>query len=480
MPTITHVDARVAAIETRLPFRYGIAEMTRAPHVMVQVRLRTEHGEHDGWASEHLPPKWFIKDAALPFPEEARQLAEAILDAAEQARGLTAPDVFQLSRRLDRLVREHAPTDRSGLVTGLGVSLIERATIDAWCRAEGLSFSDALDTGALGFDAAAIHPELTGLEHRRAARRTTIAVRHTVGLADPLTDADVEFDPGDGLPVSVESAIRASGVTHFKLKTSGEADADIDRVVRLLEVCRSADIEPRFTIDGNESMHTADALVSWIDTLWSEPRLAEFRDRLDAVEQPLHRSVAVGEAAADALAEVGRLAPIIIDESDDDEGTVRRAMDLGYAGGTYKGCKGVFRGLANAALVEHRRRPDRRTVITAEDLSTVPPLTVAQDLVVASAMGLGHIERNGHHYFARFAPLGDDLPGRCLAAHPDLYRHDGAGVRLRIVGGMLDVTSALAAPFGTAPEPDISPAAALTPESAARIADGTGAASNPT
>ncbi|GMA90451.1 hypothetical protein [Homoserinibacter gongjuensis] len=66
-------------------------------------------------------------------------------------------------------------------------------------------------------------------------------------------------------------------------------------------------------------------------------------------------------------------------------------------------------------------------MLTAEDLSTIPPLTVNQDLVVASAMGLRHIERNGHHYFARFAPLDATLADRVLAAHPDAFEfRDGA------------------------------------------------------
>jgi len=471
MLTINEVTAHVVPVATRIPFRYGIAEMTRAPHVLVQVRVETPAGRATGWASEHLPPKWFIKDANLPFADEVATLSRAILAALEAARGIEAEHAFAFVRELDRQqVAWAARTGVSGLVAGLGVALVERALIDAVCRLEAKPFADALDDGTLGFAPAEIHPELTSAAPFRAQRRREIAVRHTVGLADPLRDAEVTDDPGDGLPVSVESAIRRYGVTRFKLKTVGDVEADVARIAGLLELCEQLGVDPRFTIDGNESMRTADHLSGWMRGLYASPVADALHARLDAIEQPMYRDVALGAEAQAALTEVGSLAPVIIDESDDAMETVRRAMDIGYAGGTYKGCKGVFRGLANAALVAHRDRPERRTVLTAEDLSTIPPLNVNQDLVVASAMGLRHIERNGHHYFARFAPLDATLADRVVAAHPDAFeRRDGAP-RLRIEGGVLRIGSLLDAPFGLTPEPEPSGLTLLTEQSAAALA----------
>lgn len=471
MLRVVEATASVVPVATRIPFRYGIAEMTRAPHVLVEVRIATPTGSSSGWASEHLPPKWFIKDANLPFAEEVAILSRAILAAVEEAGRVEALHAFAFVRELDR--RQTAWAEQagvSGLVAGLGVALVERALIDAVCRHAATPFADALDDGTLGFDAADIHPELADAAPFRAHRGRDIAVRHTVGLADPLVDADVTDDPGDGLPVSVESAIRAYGVTRFKLKTVGDVDADVARISGLLEVCERMGVDPRFTIDGNESMRTAEHLSGWLRGLYESPVADALRARLDAVEQPMYRDAALGDEAAAALAEVGQLAPVIIDESDDAFDTVRRAMDIGYAGGTYKGCKGVFRGLANAALVAHRGLDGTRTVLTAEDLSTIPPLTVNQDLVVASAMGLSHIERNGHHYFARFAPIDATLADRTVAAHPDAFDTRTGAPRLRIEGGVLRIGTLLDAPFGLAPEPEPADLAPLTPESAAALA----------
>lgn len=460
--TITHVRAFVVPMRTRLPFRYGIAEMVAAPHVVVEVGLHDGTHLETGYASEHLPPKWFVKDPTTTFADEVAELAEAILAAADLATGSVGASPFALALALDDAQQDWAVSRGvPGLAAGLGPALIERALIDAACRACEMPFIDALERGVLGFDAGAIHPELAGRPVAPVGRGERIAIRHTVGLGDPLTDAEVRENPGDDLPVSLESSIARYGLRWFKLKTSGDADADIARIAQVEEICRQRDVVPRYTIDGNESMRSGEHLLAWIAALESAPQLPGLFDRLVAVEQPLHREVAMDPSTAEALSRVTSRVAVIIDESDADRQAVRRAMDLGYSGGTYKGCKGVFRGLANAALVRAR---GPRGVLTAEDLCTVPPLTVGQDLVVCAAMGLKHVERNGHHYFGALAPLG--VEREALAAHPDLYADDAGRARLHVSEGSVRLASVLRAPFGFAPRPRTSRLLELTVASA--------------
>lgn len=448
---ISAVDAFVTHVNTRIPFRYGIAEMTMAPHVLVQVTIEHDGRSAAGWASEHLPPKWFTKDAERAFADEVRDMVSVIEHAVEVARGTSAATAFDLWWHVEAEQTAWAETEGiPGLLSSLGTAIVERAVIDATCRLLGIPFREALMTGALGFDAVRLHPELDGQTVRDwfpGEPGERIAVRHTVGLSDPLVDAEVIDDPGDGLPVSLEAVIRHYGVTHLKVKTAGDLEADIARLSRILQLTAQLGVEPRFTIDGNESMRTAEHLVTWGTGLLAAPGVGDvLRERLVAVEQPFHRSIALGPDAGSALARLPL--PVIIDESDAGLRTVREAMDLGYAGGTYKGCKGVFKGLANAALIRHRGA-SAHTVLTAEDLSTLPPLTVNQDLVVAAVMGLGHIERNGHHYFGRLAPLDPGLEDRVLEAHPDAFeRHADGRVRLRIEGGEIALGSMLATGFG--------------------------------
>lgn len=468
MLTITDVRAHVTHVRTRIPFRYGIAEMTAAPHVVVEVALTDGSTSARGWASEHLPPKWFTKDPDSLFVDDIADMVAAVEHAVGAARGAEGATAFELwwglQARQDSWASAHGVP---GLLAGLGSALVERAIIDASCRLVGRPFLVALHDGSLGFDAARIHPELAGSMLAPPPAENAISVRHTVGLSDPLTDSEVVDAPGDGLPVSLAATIARYGVTHFKIKTAGRLDDDIPRLHGILDVLAAADVDGRFTIDGNESMHSAQHLVEWVRGLFADARLAPvLRTALVAVEQPFHRSIALGPQAAEALAELGDDVSVIIDESDADVTTVRDALDLGYAGGTYKGCKGVFRGLANAALVQHR---GAGSLMTAEDLSTVPPLTTAQDLVVAHAMGLTHIERNGHHYFGQLAPLQPDIEDVAIAAHPDLYeRQEDGHVRLRLRDGRLALDSVLAAPFGFAGELDLGGLEPLTVAAATR------------
>lgn len=466
MITIESVDARVTRVQTRLPFRYGIAEMTAAPHVVVEVVVTDERsGQHTtqrGWASENLPPKWFTKDPTTLFSDDLVGLVAVIEHAVDRARGLRAPSAFALWKALDEeqtrwAARESVP----GLLAGLGTALVERAVIDAVCRGAGIPFIEALHTGVLGFEPAVLHPELEADGwHELLPRRLpdSIAVRHTVGLGDPLVAAEAVDRPADSLPVSLAEILEFYGVDHLKVKTAGDAESDRRRLSSIFEVCDREGVVPVMTIDGNESMRDAEHLRRWVEGLFTDDELGRrLRGCVLAVEQPVHRDAAFAPALAPVLRDLAdRGVAVIIDESDESVDAVRRAMDLGYSGGTYKGCKGVFRGLANAALAAQRARSGARTLMTAEDLSTLPPLTVPQDLVVASAMGLTHIERNGHHYFARFAALSPGVEEDALAAHPDLYRRDGDVVRLRVEGGCASLRSAAAAPFAFAPELTIS------------------------
>lgn len=465
MYEITEVTARVAHTDTRIPFRYGIAEMTRAPHAVIEVRVTDGRRSALGFAAEQLPPKWFTKDPHSAFRDDLRDMVTVIDNAVSTAIGLRAASAFALWRQLDDAQADWGRAHSiPGLLSGLGTALVERAVIDAVCRLEETPFAAALATGLLGFDAAAIHDELRGTVFSpRAVDR--LHVRHTVGLGDPLTDAEADPSP-DTLPVSLVSSIRRYGLTHLKIKTRANADEDTERLRRIRALTREEGIDARFTIDGNESMTHADHLTQWWETLTADAELRDWFARgLIAIEQPFARSVALEPSVGNALRALPRGTRVIIDESDDAVDTVRAAMDLGYAGGTYKGCKGVFRGVANAALISERGHT-RPTILTAEDLATLGPITVPQDIAVAATLGLTHIERNGHHYFGRQADLGDDLTERLADTHPDLYAHQDGRVRLVVTDGAVSTRSTLAAPFGLIPLPHPDALPALTVETA--------------
>src|SRR5262249_36345019 len=183
-----------------------------------------------------------------------------------------------------------------------------------------------------------------------AAPRRRPPPRHTVGLADPLEDADVP--PGecldDGLPQSLAACIRAYGLRHFKIKVSGALDRDRDRLARIARVVAAhGPADFAFSLDGNEQFHSA----AEFHTFWEEIRRARelrpFSTHLLWGEQPRPRDVALPPDAGGMQDWPGR-PPLIIDESDGDLGSLPRALELGYAGTSHKNCKGLFKGVANA------------------------------------------------------------------------------------------------------------------------------------
>ena len=134
--------------------------------------------------------------------------------------------------------------------------------------------------------------------------------------------------------------------------------------------------------------------------------------------------------------------------------SLRRALALGYRGTSHKNCKGVFKGLANRCLIEwyRRNRPQAGPwLMSGEDLANVGPVALLNDLAVMAVLGIGDVERNGHHYFAGLGMFPEALQVRVCAAHPDLYAMRPEGyAALRIAAGALSTRSVLEAPFGHA------------------------------
>jgi L-alanine-DL-glutamate epimerase-like enolase superfamily enzyme len=277
-----------------------------------------------------------------------------------------------------------------------------------------------------------------------------VHVRHTVGLADRLTAADPGPDPGpdpdDGLPATLEAAVRVYGLRYFKLKLSGRADFDLDRLAAISAVLDANEHDWRVTLDGNETFESARALAAFWSALEAEPRLATLRQRTLLLEQPLPRALALRES----IAGLGIDVPVILDESDDSPDAFERGLALGYRGVSSKACKGLYRSLAHARRVAQERE---RLVLSGEDLTCQAGLAVQQDTLLAASLGVAHIERNGHHYVDGFgrAPAAEE--GLFADAHPGFYRRDGDRVHLLIANGRLDLTPLHVTGFASAAQP---------------------------
>lgn len=451
-------DLHLLNLHTRMPFKYGIATMTRMPMAFVRVALEVNGRVSFGVSADVLPPKWFTKDPTRDVMDELYEMLDVIETALETAEGLSAPSVFDLWLHLqDSQAAWAAAEHKPALLAHFGTSLVERAVLDAFCRSIAKPFHRALLDNDFDLRLGELRSELGGFTPAAwlpAQPHPSVIVRHTVGLADPLTDAEISDRERlhDGLPQSLAASIRAYGLHHFKLKLNGDFARDTERLGQVARVLQAECGEGfAFTLDGNEQFKSFAEFREFWEPLRADAVLKPFLERLLFVEQPLHRAVALESGIAGALAEWPDRPPFIIDESDADLASLPTALALGYDGTSHKNCKGVIKGIANRCLLEHRQRqkPKRPLLMSGEDLCNVGPVALLQDLAVCAALGIKSVERNGHHYNAGLSQFPLAVQTEVLEAHGDLYHRSPAGwPTLSIRNGRVALDSVNAAAFG--------------------------------
>lgn len=316
----------------------------------------------------------------------------------------------------------------NALTVSFGSSFFERALADAAARLACAEAVALLRHDLFEIRPAAVHRELEQDDLARWTRDTppqALAVRHTVGFLDPITAADVTADGwlGDGLPQTP------------------------DRLIGELYVV---------SLDGNEQYESLGDFARLLEAMAKVSALARFRKAIAFVEQPLDRAVALDPEATKGLDALG--VPVIIDESDGELDSFKEAVKLGYRGVSAKNCKGIFKSFLNRSLVEKwngRRERGAALFMSAEDLTTLPIISLQQDLATARALGITHVERNGHHYVKALAHCSRRERYQATRLHRDLYRGGEDAARLRIEGGLVRVASLGTPGYGGAFEPDL-------------------------
>jgi len=280
--------------------------------------------------------------------------------------------------------------------------------------------------------------------------RARIAARHTVGLLDPITAEQKTLR--DGLPETLEEVVARYGHRWFKLKLSGDSEADLRRLASIAGVLDRLTEPYRVSLDGNEQYGGAEQVLDLWRRIKATPALKRLCASVAFIEQPIARQSALASDIADLAEEL----PVIIDESDDSLESFPRARRLGYTGVSSKGCKGLYKSLLNLARCRlwNREEGAERYFMTGEDLTVQAGIAVQQDLALVSLLGLEHVERNGHHYVNGMAGLPEAEQEAFLQAHPDLYERSEGAVRLKIREGSLAIGSLGCAGFASGALPD--------------------------
>jgi hypothetical protein len=218
-----------------------------------------------------------------------------------------------------------------GLVENFGPALLDRAVLDALCRALGISFYEAIRRDMPGLNLEFV---------KRLTPNSEIAARHTVGLVDPITQTEQRVN--DGLPETLEEVIARYGHRWFKLKVGGDARADVERLSAIAGVLDRIAEPYQASLDGNEQYEDAAQVAELLSKIQETPRLQRLWASIAFIEQPIKRQTALSKPVAMEK-------PVIIDESDDSLDAFPRAKALGYRGVSSKTCKGIYKSLINAA-----------------------------------------------------------------------------------------------------------------------------------
>ena len=422
------VDVFLRHVRTRIPFRYGKAEVLGQPYAHLRVRFDPAV---TGVSAAALPPLWFDKREGLTHEETIRELLRSIAVAADVYREATADAAYALHRLAEPEARRRC-RGMNDLTAGFGVALLDAAVVDAVCRLANRTFHQGLREDLFGFGPVAVAD--------RPLDR--IFVRHTVGLSDPIRASDVVARVDDGLPETLEEVVRATRDRYFKVKVAGGGAASLDRLRRIAEVLDREAGDYAVTLDGNEQFHEMGEVAGFAKAIEADPALGGFWKRTLWIEQPVERSIAL-EADVPQLGK-----PVIIDESDGTDEAVDLALARGYGGISAKNCKGLFR-----TLHSFRRVKESGAILSSEDLMNIPVVPLQQDLCVAAALGIPHSERNGHHYIRAFEYFSEREREAALREYPSLYE-GGATPSVRIVDGALDLREVNAFGFGVRSEPD--------------------------
>jgi hypothetical protein len=456
--TLQDIRFHVLPMQTRFPFQYGIASMTALPHLFVTAEMVVNGRQVEGLSSEGLPPKWFTKHPQTPFEQDLAEMLAVIQNAARIAENAAQQPTgfFGWWRDLyDEQSRWAELRSQPPLLANLGVSLMERAVLDGLCKAAATPLHGLLKSDSLGIELGAVRGELADMTTAQSlAERplAQLAIRHTVGLGDPLRAADSP-KLHDGLPDTLEDSIRAYGLRYFKIKVCGQTAVDMPRLRVITDVLTSGCASGfKATLDGNEQFTDLASFREFYEMLKADAALAPLFENLLLIEQPLHRDHALKDDVAPALRAWRDGPGMIIDESDGSLADLPRALDLGYSGTSYKSCKGIVKGLANTALLKSRAsQMQRQPILSGEDLANVGPVSMLQDLAVMAALGIPHAERNGHHYFRGLGMYPAELQAEALRCQPGFYRQHELGFpTLDVQDGRIDLTSVNAAPFGCA------------------------------
>lgn len=390
----------------RTPLKFGgrVVAASWVTHVIVAVETadgrRAEGkgamplGNVWGWPSSRVEPA----EAETAVRDLARTACDWLADYDDAGHPLDIEIELEgaLDGLADRVVKNLKLAEpMPKLMALVAASPVVAALHDAYGKVHGRSVYDCYGPEFLARDLSRyLTPEFRGEwldRYVSPAPRPTMPLYHLVGAMDPLTPADVARPIGDGLPETLVDWIDREGLTHLKIKLSGDDPAwDLERVKAVDRIAEGAGPRPwRFSLDFNEKARDAEQLLDLFGRLKAEaPRALE---KIQYVEQPTARDLKARPEAT--MHKVAAVRPVVIDESLTGLDSLLLARDRGYSGVALKTCKGHGQALLMAAYAQKHG-----LFLCVQDLTCPGAAFLHSAGLAARVPGVEGIEGNARQY----------------------------------------------------------------------------------
>jgi L-alanine-DL-glutamate epimerase-like enolase superfamily enzyme len=246
-------------------------------------------------------------------------------------------------------------------------------------------------------------------EYMLKGPKPRLAVYHSVGAADPLTEADLAARLNDGLPETLPEWIASNGITHFKIKLNGDdLEWDIERTLAVDRIAREelgkrGASRWRYCLDFNERCPNVGYLLEFLNRV-REGTPNGF-GHIQYVEQPTRRDLKADRA--NAMHEAAKILPVVADEAITDLESLLLAREMGYTGVALKACKGQTQSILTAAAAQKFGM-----FLCVQDLTCPGAALLHSASLTAHTPGATTLEANARQYVpAANAPWQRKFPG---------------------------------------------------------------------
>ena len=410
---LTEVRSEYEQIDYRSPIKFGGRVVNDVVLFNIQVDVETGSGKRaTGFGSMPVGNVWAWPSQVVDTPQTLDamvQIGNRMVDNANTFHGTGHPleitqELSQSYPTISKSVAEAMELAETApeLACLVAASPLEAAIHDAYGRALEKNSYDVLGQEFVNHDLGVLlSAEFSGEYLDRYTSRTpksTMPLYHLVGALDPLTAADLEAPIEDGLPETLGDWILADGLTHLKIKLSGDNLAwDVERVVRVEAAAvpaqqRRGCQEWHYSLDFNEKCENVQYVLDFLAHLEEQSPTA--LNRVQYIEQPTHRDLRANPE--NRMHEAARVKPVVIDESLVDYESLLLAREQGYSGVALKACKGHTEALLMGAAAQKHN-----LFLCVQDLTCVGGSFLHSASIAARLPTIAAIEGNGRQYCPR-------------------------------------------------------------------------------